>query len=278
MGEVSRTAAEVNTLEDTTRTGNLKQLNENDDPHITQMGLLFNRMSDLLGAIVAPLEVFKDGDLTFGVREGKYTNGSSIVSYAGADDQALTDNDTNYIYLTATGTLVVNLTGYPVISTTPHIPLATVVTVGGAYDIDDITDDRGRAFIGTLVGTQLSAGEAVALAAAPLTATVTPFDDADGTGSADIEFFDAGDNTFSGRVLARVWVADAEFSEPDAQTGFTVDDGELMRTVEPNADLEIIRSGGDLMSVDIDTGGAKTVYVMVEFDGRIFSGEVVITV
>jgi len=99
------------------------------------------------------LRVYKDGDLTFGVRAGRYLNGDTPVDYAGATGQGLTDNATNYIYLTADGTLTVNTTGFPVPSVTPHIPLATIVTASGTYDGradsdgGDVTDYRGRAFI-----------------------------------------------------------------------------------------------------------------------------------
>ncbi len=90
------------------------------------------------------LRVYKDGDLTFGVRAGKYLNGDSAVNYAGASAQALTNNQTNYVYLTAAGALTVNITGFPVPSATPHIPLATIVTAGGTYAYTDVTDYRGR--------------------------------------------------------------------------------------------------------------------------------------
>jgi len=94
------------------------------------------------------LRVYKDGDLTFGVRAGRWFNGDDEVDYAGASGQALTNNQTNYIYLTADGTLTVNTTGFPVPSATPHIPLATIVTSGGTYDHADVTDYRGRSIFG----------------------------------------------------------------------------------------------------------------------------------
>ncbi len=103
----------------------------------------------VLYATANALRVCKDGNLTFKVQPGRYFNGDTAVDYAGADAQALTDNQTNYIYLTAAGTLTVSTTGFPVPSVTPHIPLATIVTSGGLYSIDDgdITDYRGRGFL-----------------------------------------------------------------------------------------------------------------------------------
>jgi len=98
------------------------------------------------------LRVYKDGDLTFGVRSGRFFNGDTTVDYSGAAAQALTNNATNYIYLTAAGALTVNTTGFPVPSVTPHIPLATIVTAAGSYDFDDMTDYRGRAIFGVCRG------------------------------------------------------------------------------------------------------------------------------
>ncbi len=91
------------------------------------------------------LRVYKDADLTFGVRAGKFANGTTAVDYAGASSQALTNNATNYIYLQTDGTLLVNTTGFPNPATTAHVPLATILTSAGLYDMSDITDYRGRA-------------------------------------------------------------------------------------------------------------------------------------
>ncbi|MFB3894137.1 MAG: hypothetical protein ACE15C_19205 [Phycisphaerae bacterium] len=98
------------------------------------------------------LRVFKDGELTFGVRAGRFMDGAIARAFAGAAAQALADNAVNYIYLTAAGTLVVNSSAFPSPADTPHIPLATVATgtasaagVAGKYDFADIVDYRGRA-------------------------------------------------------------------------------------------------------------------------------------
>lgn len=66
---------------------------------------------------------------------------ASTVDYAGASAQAVTDNTTNYVYLDATGALVINTTGFPAsYATTPFCPLATVVTSGGVCT--SVTDKR----------------------------------------------------------------------------------------------------------------------------------------
>ena len=68
------------------------------------------------------LRVYKDGDLSFGVRAGQFLNGDSAISFSAVSEQNLTDNATNYIYITANGTLTTSTTGFPTPSTTPHIP------------------------------------------------------------------------------------------------------------------------------------------------------------
>jgi len=86
------------------------------------------------------LRVFKDGDLTFGVRAGKWFNGDALIEKAELTEQSLTNNQTNYIYYTAAGALTVNTTGFPVPSVTPHIPLAAITTSAGDYDGRDASD------------------------------------------------------------------------------------------------------------------------------------------
>jgi len=102
--------------------------------------LCFKRAGDL--------RVYKDGDLTFGVRAGLFLDGDTARNFSAVTAQSLTDDETNYIYITAAGTLTKNTTGFPNPSTTPHIPLATIVCASGEYDHDDVTDYRGRGMLG----------------------------------------------------------------------------------------------------------------------------------
>jgi len=93
--------------------------------------------------------VFKDGTITFGVEAIMWYNGDALVNKAAVGTQSLTNNQTNYIYYTASGTLTVNITGFPVPSVTSHLPLATIATgsasgagTSGTYAYTDITDKR----------------------------------------------------------------------------------------------------------------------------------------
>ncbi len=94
--------------------------------------------------------VFKDGDLTCGVTALQWFNGDTLVTKIAVAAQALANNDTNYIYYTASGTLTVNITGFPIPSVTPHIRLATILTAAGTYAYTDITDWRQAGFIGII--------------------------------------------------------------------------------------------------------------------------------
>ncbi|MDP6546119.1 MAG: hypothetical protein QGH60_19235 [Phycisphaerae bacterium] len=94
-------------------------------------------------ATVNKLRVVKDGDAAFGVWSGEFTDGSTARSYAGSSGNSLTADSTNYIYLTPSGVLTVNTTGFPADA---HVPLATIVAdASGEFDFSDITDYRGRA-------------------------------------------------------------------------------------------------------------------------------------
>ena len=118
-----------------------------ESPYYTTWYRMFALWKRILEQNPDALRVYKDGDLTFGVKPGKYFNGDSVVSYTEETAQALTDNSTNYIYLTAAGVLTVNTTGFPAAYTTAHIPLATILTASGVYDHTDITNYRDTAIV-----------------------------------------------------------------------------------------------------------------------------------
>lgn len=88
------------------------------------------------------LRVYDEGGLDIGVKPGKFWLGTELISYAGLSGNTLADDKPNiYIYLDSSASLVTNeYTGFPDMTTTPHIRLAQVSTSGG--DIDSITDCR----------------------------------------------------------------------------------------------------------------------------------------
>lgn len=134
-----------------------------ESPYYTTLYRLLHRLLTLARPM-NELRIYKDGDLTFGIRPGKLSSGSNTYAFAGATGQTLTDNTTNYIYLTIdSGAPALHVTAggsasFPDPAVTPHIPLATVATGtvslagdAGLYDHADITDYRSRCLF-TLVG------------------------------------------------------------------------------------------------------------------------------
>jgi hypothetical protein len=91
------------------------------------------------GLAVSPHEV-PSASLTVAVAAGQYINQAGIaITYAGSASQAVTANATNYLYLTNSGTLTVNTTGWPA-GPTLYTPLAIIVA--GASTITSVTDAR----------------------------------------------------------------------------------------------------------------------------------------
>lgn len=153
MAETALTDAQVETLQNTTPTLNDFEYS-NPGENYAHKGIRQQRRMLDMSAVSDAGRVVKDGTLTFGVRAMDWLNGDTLVEKAQDDAEALTNNATNYIYYTASGTLTKNTTGFPTPSTTPHIRLATIATgtasgagVSGTYAYTDITDKRQTAFI-----------------------------------------------------------------------------------------------------------------------------------
>jgi hypothetical protein len=256
-------------------------------------------------ANAAALELFKDdgGALTFGLRPGLARNGDTLYTHAGCT-AALTDDATNYIYLTAANlaagnTVTVNTTGFPLQSVTPHIPLGTIVAASGAYTHDNISQtprQRSMLLIGhamtaananTLVAGAASnadtlhihsfAGLAVAVRAQMPDLDIDTTDDADGTGSVSIQIADPGTgDPLATRARVRVWIGTAEYGAPVAATDFSVVTGTQLREIAANADYEVISDATGLVEMNI-VAAAGAYYVMAEVNGAIYEAVVDIT-
>ena len=272
-----------------------------ESPYYTNFYKMLYRLLDVARR-AGDLRVFKDGDLTFGVRAGLYMNGDTPVSFAETTAESLDDDDTTYIYLTATGTLTTNVTGFPDPSTTPHVPLATIAVgsdstaaISGEYNHEDITDYRGRAIMATLssataanANTLVDGSNADALhihAAAGLTAAVQDdIPDLNVTFGAEAgdeivitaQVRDAADNNLAERMAIRVWVATTDFGAPDATDNtVAIDTGTILQTVTANAFYDLISDAAGKVEVGVTVAGAATRYVMAEIDGRIYSSGVI---
>jgi len=88
------------------------------------------------------LRVYDEGGLDVGVKPGKFWLATQLISCQGSSGNTLADDKQNiYVYLDSAGTLVTNeYTGFPDMTTTPHVRLAQVCTAAG--DIVSIADCR----------------------------------------------------------------------------------------------------------------------------------------
>jgi hypothetical protein len=144
MAELYPSEAQLNALSGTTDAAQeVLFIPIGESPYYTSYYKMLYRLLDVARR-AGDLRVYKDGNLTFGVRAGKFMDGSSTVNYPGCAAQSLANEQTNYIYLTTDGQLHVNQTGFPSASTIPHIPLASIATSAGSYNHANITDYRGR--------------------------------------------------------------------------------------------------------------------------------------
>lgn len=277
-----------------------------ESPYYTTFYKMLYRLLDVARR-AGDLRVYKDGDLTFGVRAGTFMDGDTVRAFVGATGQSLTDNATNCIYLTPEAALVVSSSGFPAPSASPHIRLAEIVTAGGEYGLDDITDLRGTAFMAPAAGitasqmaeavaffaaTDITAAEAETLTdgsiadslhlhnAAGLSAslanrigylTVTASDDGDGTGSLTIQAKDAAGNDLAEHVLMEVWIGTADDFAPDAVTDFSVTTGTQREELAANAAYRVISDASGTVVMNIDNGGAGTLYAWASLGGRVAS-------
>jgi len=241
MTELYPTDAQLNDLSGTTD-GEQEVLfiPTGESPYYTSFYKMLYRLLDVARR-AGDLRVYKDGALTCGVRPGRYLNGDGAVNYAGSTGNALANNDTNYVYLTADGTLTINTTGFPTPSETPHIPLATIVTSAGDYSINDgdITDYRGRAML-SVVGAAVGKIHDLSAAAIDITTDNIAFSDESATGdpdrqesAADLIAAMAGDGL---QQNAGTKVLDVDVSD-FAGTGLEDDGSENLRLTTAAQDL-----------------------------------------
>ncbi len=128
--------------------------------YYTTMYRLIHRLLAVAGAANS-FRLYKDGNLTCGVRPGRCCRGTTTYNFLGVSGQTLTNDAVNYLWLQVDAgvlALHVNTTGLPNPATTPNLPLGTIAVgtaslaaATGQYSVDDITDYRGQALF-SLVG------------------------------------------------------------------------------------------------------------------------------
>lgn len=251
-----------------------------ESPYFNSFYRMLHRLL-LVARRAGDLRVYKDGDLTFGVRAGEWLNGSTPVSFAGTTGQSLTDNAVNDVFLLPDGTLGVTTDGMPDPAAQPHLPLARIAAgtesaagVSGEYAIADITDLRGRAMLRPADGL---GADALQDALPQLAMSVG--DEVGDTRTITVQVRDAGGDDLPGRFRVRLWIAPTEFAAPDASgNAVAVSTGAQLRELTADADCELITDADGAAAVDLTVAGAASRYVHAETDGRIHSsGEVTFT-
>lgn len=305
MAEIELTSTEADALSGTTDSEtDFKYHTIAESTYYTEGFRQRHRVLAILKTLGNRFRVYKDGTATFGVRAGKLDDGDTTYTYAATTGQSLTNDQTNYIYLSiASGALAltVNTTGFPDPSTTPHLPLASIAMGSGTYDHSDITDCRQCAVFSLIHGMAAANGntlsdgsnadslhthgtiglDANAVSASKLAAAVQDMiPDLNITGGAEaadkrtitLQARDAAGNNLAERVLVRVWIAPGEYGAPDA-TGNTVavETGTTYETEAANAAYKIISDATGKVDIGVTISGAASRYVMAEIDGRIYS-------
>ena len=257
-------------------------------------------------ANAAACELFKDdgGALTFGIRPGLVRNGDTPYTYAGATG-TLTDDATNYIYLTAANlaagnTVSVATDAFPLQSVTPHIPLGTIVAAAGAYTHDNISQTpRQRSMLAlgaamtaananTLVAGSASNADALHIhAAAGLAAavqdlmptlTIAASAESSHARTITIQAKDAAGNSLAERCAVNFWVSTTAYGAPTATGTDTFagpSAGGILRTITAKADYFVQTDAtGKYVFVLTHNDAGSSRYVMAEIDGKIHaSGE-----
>lgn len=216
-----------------------------ESPYYTTVFRCLDRLLTLGRVPGNALRVFQDAAMTFGVRAGTFWDGFQARTCAGASGQSLTNNQTNYVYLLADGTLTVSTIGFP---QAPHVPLASIAVTDGSFTQADLTDCRSLALLRPAGGPSVTAGEENG-EARTITIQGPP-----------------------GRTRLRVWVATADYGQPSADGNtVAVTTGTLLRELQAHADYEIISDPSGAAAITLTITGAASRYVLAEHDGRIFS-------
>jgi len=93
-----------------------------------------------IGSLMVTLTEVPSASLNVKVSAGQYiAQAGTAAVYAGASSTAMTASSTNYLYLTGSGALTVNTTGFPA-GPTLYCPLAVVVS--GPSTLTSIADAR----------------------------------------------------------------------------------------------------------------------------------------
>jgi len=307
MSEIELTDEQANALHGTidADTG-FRYHSPGDASYFTEGQRQRHRLLTLAKTISNNLRVYRDGEMTFGVRPGRAADGDTVAAYAGCSAVELTDDATNYVYLTAADlaagdSVTVSTEGFPAQSQTPHVPLAAVAAAGGAYGPDDIVDCRAAAAMSlgsgltaaqanTLTGGSASnadalhvhdsAGLASGVRALTPLASVTGVNNGDGLGMFTIQIVDALGNPIADKYFISLWTSNGDKGEPypyalgfDGVGGY----GTVIREITPEVEYEMITSSSGMVKRAIAVASDGTYWVTVKIGGLLCSGSVMVT-
>jgi len=230
---------------------------------------------------VSALRVYKSGTLTFGIKSGSFFDGNTLRDYAGTVNQSLTDNASNYLFLSADATLQVNTTGFPDPAAVRHLRLAVITAHDGDFTDDDITDYR-PAHLFELAGpvpnpAAGSVGPAqLADAIADLVPKITVAVGSESANTIQVtaQVRDAQDNANPATFLLHAWLSAAAYG-PEVTTapngGVTVGVGATLETVTANKRWRVLTNTTGAARFDLVDSGTPTFYLNVELDGKVYA-------
>ena len=137
MAEKQITDGEALALSATTKNGVLLPTDDGTDWDLAVWRSL-EKLARLL-AVLFRLTEDDGGALLYYISGGRFLDGDTARNLSAAAGQGpLTDAATNYVYITAAGTVTVNTTGFPSPSATPHIPVCAVSCAAGDFAYSDV--------------------------------------------------------------------------------------------------------------------------------------------
>ncbi len=228
-------------------------------------------------SVASGLRVYRIGGLTFGVKSGKFFDGSTLREYAGTESGSLTDNVMNYIYMQSDGTVVVNTSGFPDASSTRHIRLATIVAADGSYDDDDIIDYR-QCNLWSVAGLTQASGLADEIADAMPKVDLSVGSESSDTIQVTVQLQDIQGNNLSGNYLIRAWLADSQYgaectTAPNNGTNWST--GTVLETQTTDKRWLTITDGTGKAVLDVSDTGTPTFYLNVEIDGKMYASSAI---
>ncbi|MBN1344516.1 MAG: hypothetical protein JXQ73_17635 [Phycisphaerae bacterium] len=238
----------------------------------------YQRREQRQNAMLATLrqgQVVDEGGLYVGVYPIDYTLGGVRKHFAGAMNQAMTDNATKCVYLDASNALQVQ-DAFPSDLRT-CLPLAEVTASGGVVTIADRRPWTSLAvaeFTGSIDGASLSAE----LADRVPYLEISVGDEYSNSIWVTVQAKDAGGGNLSERMLIRGWVGDSQYGGEIAtppNTDFTLQTGTQVKELTTNKHLLALSNDNGRVVFDVQDTGSRTFYLMAELDGRVYASEAI---